>query len=930
MEPFFKYATPVIYWILMVVWTYILIFYAKKVKIISSTDKLLRLLLLILALDAFRTLLESMYFGAWYTSLSGLIPIDVFNFLARPQIVFIPKIINLTVAALIMTILIRKWLSSEIKQKKAINDLIIKQTSDLAEANKILLSAKEKSEENKERFKVFTNQATDGITVADLEGNYIFINPAFCKMSGYTEEELLKMTVYDMRADSQTHDSFFESKTRQGEPIEVKLKRKDQTEYYTEIIGKIIKLNNQEFVLGTIRDITERKKAEHDLKESEERFTLAMKASNDGLFDWNLVTNEIYYSPGWKKMLGYADHELPNDFSIWENLTEPEDVKKSWELQQKLITKQEDRFVMEFKMKHKEGHWVDILSRAEAIFDDSGKAIRILGTHTDITERKKAQEKLSKNEERLRTIFEAMNEGFSVQEVICDKDGKPCDLRFLEANPAFETQTGLKNEETFGHTLLELFPDSEPYWIERYGNVGLTGIPIKFEAMFGPLDIYYSVNAFQIEYGKFGVMFTDINERKKAELLLEKKNEQIKIQNEKLKTTNAELIQAKEQAEESDRLKSAFLANMSHEIRTPMNGILGFASLLKDPDISGEKQQEYIQIIEKSGARMLNIINDIVDISKIESGLMNIDLRKSNVNEQIEDIYTFFKPEVEAKGIRFSFHNPLPSKEAIIKTDSEKLYAILTNLVKNAIKFTKEGSISLGYNVIHTNPGQDLRFFVKDTGIGIPAHRQEAIFERFVQADISDKLAYQGAGLGLSISKAYVEMLGGRIWVESDEDKGTDFYFTLPYNPPQIENSVAAGNAARPAEPIEVSGLKVLIAEDDDTSEILISIIVKKFSKEIIKTSTGREAVEICRKNPDIDLILMDIQMPDLNGHDAVRQIRGFNKDVIIIAQTAYGLSGDRDKAIEAGCNDYLSKPINSELLTVLIQKHIGKLRPSN
>ncbi|MCO5264476.1 MAG: PAS domain S-box protein [Lentimicrobium sp.] len=142
--------------------------------------------------------------------------------------------------------------------------------------------AKKKAEENKERFKAFTNQATDGITVADLEGNYIFINPAFCKMSGYTEEELLKMTVYDMRADSQTHDSFFESKTRQGEPIEVKLKRKDQTEYYTEIIGKIIKLNNQEFVLGTIRDITERKKAEHDLKESEERFTLAMKASNDG------------------------------------------------------------------------------------------------------------------------------------------------------------------------------------------------------------------------------------------------------------------------------------------------------------------------------------------------------------------------------------------------------------------------------------------------------------------------------------------------------------------------------------------------------------------------------------------------------------------------------------------------------------------------
>ncbi len=243
------------------------------------------------------------------------------------------------------------------------------------------------------------------------------------------------------------------------------------------------------------------------------------------------------------------------------------------------------------------------------------------------------------------------------------------------------------------------------------------------------------------------------------------------------------LKNAKEKAEKSDRLKSAFLANMSHEIRTPMNGILGFSDLLKEPGLTGETQQKYIRIIEKSGARMLNIINDIISISKIESGLMEVNLAASNVNEQIEYIHTFFKPEAEAKGNTLSFKNSLPLKEAIIKTDREKLFAILTNLVKNAIKYTDKGSIEFGYSI----NGEQFEFYVKDTGIGIDNDRQIAIFERFIQADIEDKMARQGAGLGLAISKAYVEILGGELWVESKKDIGSTFYFTIPYNAEKME-----------------------------------------------------------------------------------------------------------------------------------------------
>ncbi|MDA3912554.1 MAG: PAS domain S-box protein [Bacteroidales bacterium] len=391
------------------------------------------------------------------------------------------------------------------------------------------------------------------------------------------------------------------------------------------------------------------------------------------------------------------------------------------------------------------------------------------------------------------------------------------------------------------------------------------------------------------------------------------------------KEIELELLKAKEKAEESDRLKSAFLANMSHEIRTPMNGILGFAGLLKEPGLSGEQQQKYIQIIEKSGARMLNIINDIVSISKIESGIVDINLSETNINNQLQFVYDSLILDADNKNLNLSFNCALPEKEAMIKTDSEKFYGIISNLVKNAIKYTDSGTIEFGY----VYKGEEFEFYVKDTGIGIPKERQEAIFERFIQADIIDKMARQGAGLGLAISRAYMEMLGGKIWVESEEAMGSTFFFTLPCNLDSkekinISTAFMDESEEKPITP-EISGLKVLIAEDDETSEMLILIELENFSKEILKVTTGLEAIEICRQHPDIDLVLMDIQMPGMNGYEATHKIREFNKDVIIIAQTAFALTGDREKAIEVGCNDYISKPIKKDELLVLMQKYFNK-----
>mgnify|MGYP003624650745 CR=1 FL=1 len=382
-----------------------------------------------------------------------------------------------------------------------------------------------------------------------------------------------------------------------------------------------------------------------------------------------------------------------------------------------------------------------------------------------------------------------------------------------------------------------------------------------------------------------------------------------------------ELITAKEKAEKSDELKSAFLANMSHEIRTPMNGILGFADLLKEPDLNNEKQQDYIRIIENSGMRMLNIINDIIDISKIEAGLMEVNIIESNINEQIEYIYTFFKPEVEAKGMTLTYSNSLPLEEAFIKIDREKLFAILTNLVKNAIKYSDEGSIDFGY--IHKNAC--FEFYVKDTGIGIEKDQQEAVFKHFVQEDIADKDARQGAGLGLSISKAYVEMLGGNLSVESEKGKGSTFYFTIPCDSKFQELNSGLNETAYNELDNKINNLKILVVEDHEESALLLRIILRKISREILHARNGFEAIEICLNNPDLDLVFMDIKMPEMDGYEATRKIREFNQEVVIISQTAFALSGDEEKGIEVGCNGYITKPIKKKELMSLIQRFLGK-----
>ncbi|OYT12995.1 MAG: hypothetical protein B6I19_07475 [Bacteroidetes bacterium 4572_114] len=421
------------------------------------------------------------------------------------------------------------------------------------------------------------------------------------------------------------------------------------------------------------------------------------------------------------------------------------------------------------------------------------------------------------------------------------------------------------------------------------------------------------IHDFEKNTNTFLVVIGDVTERKQAEY--------------KLKENYVELKKAMEKAEESDHLKSAFLANISHEIRTPMNGIIAFLDLIAQPELTGEKQKRYINIMKKSSNRMMNTINDLMEISMIEAGQVKVINTEMNVNEQIEGLNTLCKPWAEEKGIKLFYKKTLPENEVVIITDTDKFNSIFTNLVKNAIKFTNEGNVEFGYSLKPADGPDEtgmLEFSVKDTGIGIPKERQHAIFDRFVQADLSLSRRYEGTGLGLSISKAYAEMLGGKIWVESEAGVGSQFHFTIPYNPKTKEAVKSKKSVSATSRKPKPGNLKILIVDDEVIADKYLTVVLKKLGKEFLHAKNGLESVEICRNNPDIDLVMMDIRMPEMDGHEATLKIREFNKDVIIIAQTAFALAGDREKVLKAGCNDYISKPIDKDELIQKIEKYFA------
>jgi len=752
--------------------------------------------------------------------------------------------------------------------------------------------------ESERKFRNYIDYAPHGVFVADEKGNYVEVNSAASNITGYSKDELLSMKLFELIPEESMEFSarHFEKVVRDGFATgEFPFIKKDRSIGYWSV--EAVKLSDQRF-LGFVVDVTKRKQAEDMLRESKVKYQEIFESTGTAtfIFDENAITlmanNECYSITGYTptEMIG---HKL-NQYFAPESLQE---IMKNHKLRSQTPDLAPKKY--EVKLVNKKGEKRDVILNVGMISGTKQRIVSIL----DITERNRAEQAILQSEKNFRRSISESPLGIRIVSV----DGKT-----IYANKAFL--------DIFEFTRLEEFTNISA--INRYTPESYAQHQERKEKRKNGHEAF----DYEISIVRKNAEIRHVKISRKEVLWNGIKHYQvINIDITEQKKLTIDLIEAKEHAEQSDRLKSAFLANMSHEVRTPLNSIIGFSELLADPDFEEEQKDEFIQHIITSGNNLLSIISDIMDISKMESGEITIRNNQINILKFISTVKEKFSSQTESKKLEFKLTLPDNDEETVIIADADRLMQVFINLISNAIKFTANGRIEIGYQP----KGKMVEFFVSDTGIGIPAEYHTIIFERFRQVEAEKTRKYGGNGLGLAISKNLVELMGGEIWFESESGNGSTFYFTIPYHAePEGKNVIQNDALSEGAENqinSKVSGLKILIAEDDKESAKLITMAVRKFGNEILKATIGVEAIEACRNNPDIDLVLMDIRMPIMDGYEATRQIRQFNKEVVIIAQTAYALTGDREKAIEAGCNDYISKPIKKDELMGLVQKYFKK-----
>lgn len=621
---------------------------------------------------------------------------------------------------------------------------------------------------------------------------------------------------------------------------------------------------------------------------------LALNAAELIFFDKNIITQSIHWSDPNNPLLIDVIKKNEGVFENFQKYIHPDDIEELSEIVEKAIQSKESiqKDLRIIKSDHSI-KWVHFV--CQFFFNETGKPIRVIGVVKDITIEKQTEEQIKK-------LSRAVEQS-PVSIVISDINGS---VEYV--NPKFSDITGYSLQDIIGQNLRILKSDFLSYndyknlWDTIISGNVWTGV---FKNIKKDGSIYWESATISSIKNKKGDIthFIGIKED-----ITEKKQ------------IYADLIVAKNKAEESNQLKSHFLANMSHEIRTPLNGILGFLDLIKDQTISESERNEYIDIVSKSGIRLLETINDIIEMSKIESGNFNLDFENIDLYSTIHDLICFFKPQTDEKGITLKFVNQTISSEALLQftTDKNKLNGILTNIIKNAIKFTHQGSIE----VFIEEKDNGVLISVKDTGIGIPNNKITSIFGRFIQADISNSRGYEGSGLGLSISKAYVELLTGKIWVESEVGSGSTFFLFLPFLHQQSQKEIPSVKSNITKTNIQES-YTVLVAEDEEDNFQYLRILLQKLGVTILRAVNGLEAVRLVQETEKIDIVLMDIKMPEMSGIEAVKEIRTFNKKIPIIGQSAFFMDSNDNVINENGFTDYIMKPIKKEQLYQILKKYL-------
>ncbi|PKO99650.1 MAG: hypothetical protein CVU13_03740 [Bacteroidetes bacterium HGW-Bacteroidetes-8] len=738
----------------------------------------------------------------------------------------------------------------------------------------------------------------DLIWLKDTSGVYLSCNPMFERFFGSGEADIIGKTDYDF-VDRELADFFCENDQKAmeaGKPTsneEWVTFADDGHRAFLETIKSPIYDSDGTVigVLGIGRDITERMLAGQALLESEKRFRAIFDQAPIAISLIDLQGYPIISNLRLSKILGYTKDELSK--MKFTDFTHPEDIDKDLNQFNELIAGKISWYNLEKRYIHKNKNiiWANLF--VTTLNDFNGLPQEIIGMVEDITEQKKINDEIKLQADLLSNVGQSI--------IATDLLGK-----VIYWNNAAEKIYGWSSTEAMGQNIIDLTPSfqSGEQAIEIMKNLsagktwaGEFNVKRKggtsFPAFVTDTPILDSNGKLT---GIIGIS-SDITERKLAEM---------------------ELIGAKERAQESDRLKTAFLHNISHEIRTPMNAIVGFSGFLNDPDLTPEKRNDFIKIIIQSSDQLLAIIDDIIRIASIESGQEKIQEDEININLICTLINEQFSPKANEKSITLSLKTPLADDEAIIFTDTTKLTQIITNLIGNAFKFTRQGYVNFGYKV----KGKQLEFYVGDSGIGIAKDMQEKIFNRFRQVETTDTRYFGGSGLGLSISKAYVEMLGGKMWLSSELGKGSVFYFTIPYkrsNPKKLPETPSVNGLN-----FELDSTKtILIAEDKDSNFLLLEEMLSNSKINIIRALNGIEAIKMCKSNPNIDLVLMDIIMPEMDGYEATKRIKEFKPNLPIIAQSAYINESDRLKALSNGCCDFISKPISKNMLLSKISEKL-------
>jgi PAS domain S-box-containing protein len=779
--------------------------------------------------------------------------------------------------------------------------------TDISERKKIQSALEESELKNR----LIMNASLDAIITINKKGIITFWNPQAEKIFGWKEEEIvgrrLSETIIPVKY-REMHEKGMKHYAKTGEgpvlnkQIEIVAINSQGNEFPIELSIVPVKQGDTEFFCSFIRDISARKKNEEALKASEELWQFALEGAGDGVWEYDFETKDVFFSKQYKKMLGFEEVEFRHESSEWYNRIHPDDAiiinQTDLDYAEKKITNHQ----REYRIKHKNGDYVWILDRGMIItYTEDGKPKRMIGTHSDITERKLSEQAIKINEEKYRSIIANMKLGM----IEVDNDEI---IQF--ANQSFCNMSGFEISELMGKKASRLFVKDEDVELINKQNIqrrkGISGayeISVKNKAGEAKWWLVSGAPRYNDKgelVGSIGIHL-DITEQKNLEV---------------------ELIEARHQAESSATAKQAFLTNMSHEIRTPMNAILGMARQLQKSSLN-EQQQFFLQTINDASENLLVIINDILDISKIEAGKLSLETIGFSVRDVVNKAIQVTRHRAEEKGLKL-VGTTEESIANVFLGDPFRLTQVLLNLLSNAVKFSNKGRIQIAITLAGQEEEKQLvQISVTDTGIGMEKEFIANLFQSFSQEDRSVSRKYGGTGLGMAISKQLVEMMGGTIQVESKKNIGSRFSLIIPFTIGK-QNDLPE-KEIKNSDSTLLKGKKILLVEDNEMNRLVATVTLGHYGAVITEAFNGVEAVETMRKF-EYDLVLMDMQMPVMDGLAATRIIRKeLESTVPIIALTANAIKGENEKCLAAGMNDYVSKPFAEEDLVNMIAKWLGQ-----